>query len=211
MKKIIFLLLFFSSMLLSMEQELPDWVNEGFAGLRRTTVHHGIFATPKLNDLCVDGSCLDQILNPFIDYGEVEKMLLRERNNRKRDEYARGFFIQLDRFLINGGNPNSLNRKMRPLISAAISKHNREAFELLLMHPDINVNIADEKGLTPLHHAARVFDPGMVKLLMIRGANPLIFSRDGRLPIDFISNGGTSGEALKDLFIARMAVLSRLR
>ena len=63
-------------------------------------------------------------------------------------------------------------------------KRNTEAVKLLLADPRVNPNKADNHGHTPLHYAAKKKYTGVVKELLMAGADPNIKDHEGHRPIE---------------------------
>jgi ankyrin repeat protein len=70
----------------------------------------------------------------------------------------------------------NLNMKYhnRPLLSWAICYRCNEIAEIFLQHPNIDINLSDENGLTPFYFACSLGNNYMIKMLMNKSANPNI-------------------------------------
>ena len=62
-----------------------------------------------------------------------------------------------------------------------------------LLHADVSVDMSDEEGFTPLHHAAGKGYIAIVKRLISGGANVLGRSQLGMQPINMAANSGYFG------------------
>lgn len=93
------------------------------------------------------------------------------------------YFNELIRLSTDDGNPlkekaifivNKINGRNKqgqtPLILAIQSK--RYDFIDILLDNEVNVNVTDIDGCSPLHHACRQADPKILKKLIVRGADP---------------------------------------
>ncbi len=69
------------------------------------------------------------------------------------------------------------------LVHAAIPHHNVALVELLLTHPDADVNAQDDFGETPLHRCARHGTEAMAEFLLAHGADPNIRDSAGWTPL----------------------------
>jgi len=215
MKKIIFLLLFHPLMIFSMEwlmeEYLPSWETDSqLSPTGHVKISCGIWATPDLSGLNLNYSNINRLRVPkrrlSLDERDAKIRELCRRRYSKSGRDGRLFFDDIMSFLNSGGDPNKRNKFGRPLISSAVIAGNIEAFELLSIHPDIDLNMQDRHGLTSLHYAARTPSPTLVFLLLTHGADPLVIDCYGRRPIDY-----TDHEVLRDILIARMAAVSQPR
>ena len=94
-----------------------------------------------------------------------------------------------------GADANAASRnKMRvaPLHSAVAHRDGPKALEMtkLLLTHNLEVNIAQEGGWTPLHQAAAHGQTEILRLLLRRGANPDARSSDGKRPADMSAEKG---------------------
>lgn len=76
--------------------------------------------------------------------------------------------------------------KIMPLI-AAIQNRNVTGVQAALDNgADINFRIAFDENKTALHHAVAAGDPRIVDMLLQKGADPTVKSKDGKMPIELI-------------------------
>jgi ankyrin repeat protein len=68
--------------------------------------------------------------------------------------------------------------------------------ELLLSRVDINLNIQDESGLTPLHYAAQGITNQCMRLIMDRGADTNIQDKNGLVPLHYAIRWGTTNQCM---------------
>ncbi len=66
----------------------------------------------------------------------------------------------------------------------AIEENDIERVKFLIEEKDVNVNLTDRYGLTPLHKAAWLGNKDIVELLLKAGANPHAIDEYGDKPID---------------------------
>lgn len=87
--------------------------------------------------------------------------------------------------LAHGAQPNQADvYSWTPLMRAVYEQRPKMA-RLLVQQAQTRINQRGENGVTALHLAVAKGDPGMVKLLLSRGADPGIKDNSGRTAIDF--------------------------
>lgn len=64
---------------------------------------------------------------------------------------------------------NTLEALPLPILHAAVNSKNPAVVRLILEHPAINVNLADQDGLRPVHLAATLEKSDILTLLLERG------------------------------------------
>lgn len=77
-----------------------------------------------------------------------------------------------------GANPSAPNAAGFPALSIAVSENNTEAVAALLAHPETNSNIVDAHETTPLAIAAHDGNIEIAALLIERGVDVNLLSRD---------------------------------
>lgn len=87
----------------------------------------------------------------------------------------------INRFLRKGFKINTQNNMGRTLLHIAVQKKSIPAVKYLLDQTDIDINLPDNKGLTPLHLAAAGF-PEMTEFLISQGANIHALTKEGETP-----------------------------
>ncbi|OAA74764.1 Ankyrin repeat-containing domain protein [Akanthomyces lecanii RCEF 1005] len=81
-----------------------------------------------------------------------------------------------------GADVNIQNIDGESALGRVTRMKNDWAVELLAAQPGINVNIQDEKGLTPLHCAVMSGAQQSIRLLVAAGADPDRANNDGLTP-----------------------------
>ncbi|MDY8135949.1 ankyrin repeat domain-containing protein [Aquimarina sp. 2201CG5-10] len=94
---------------------------------------------------------------------------------------CQGDINKLESFL-QTGNVNTVNAKGSSLLLIAIYCRQNDAFDLLIKK-EIDVNISNQYGETPIQYAARYGDVKKVKALLNKGANVNVIDTDKRTPI----------------------------
>ncbi len=91
---------------------------------------------------------------------------------------------KLFKFLLNhGADPNLVNKDGDSSLSFASSWNNKKIVQLLLNFSNINVNIKNLEGDTPLHISVYHDHLDIVKLLLTKGANPNLANNNGVTPL----------------------------
>ena len=86
--------------------------------------------------------------------------------------------------------PDARNIDGEPLLSSVIRQGNLITFHLLLEYPEIDLNLTNVDGRTPLFTAAAVGRTTYVKPLLNRGADRSIKDNNGRTAEDTAVEGG---------------------
>ncbi len=90
----------------------------------------------------------------------------------------------LRELIARGVDINDAATGMTPLLAATRdSWHGRPEAVMTLLANGADPRVADAEGNTPLHHAARSSDPGVVALLRDAAADPEALNRDGLSPL----------------------------
>lgn len=102
-----------------------------------------------------------------------------KRNSPKNIVWVAKFFPdKLEKYLIQGYNPNVINDFGYAPIHHTVSQNNLEATRtLLIFHSNPNLK-SIRQGNSPLHYAK---DSAMTKLLLEFGANPFLKNRKGEI------------------------------
>lgn len=110
-----------------------------------------------------------------------EQQIIDDLNNGRRDKVldhiARGY--------LDMNQPLSTGRY--PLYYAVSNSPNEELLRALLSKFDININVQDKDGMTPLMWAADFENYTALSLLIEKGADPELVDNQGRKAIDMIS------------------------
>jgi ankyrin repeat protein len=105
------------------------------------------------------------------------------------------FFIALDRdnvyalrlILQRGFDPNSVSPKTQPALVQAFQSDSFQVAEVLIAHPETDVNASSTKGETPLMLAALKGQLNLCKQLLAREAD---VNRPGWTPLHYAASGG---------------------
>ena len=115
--------------------------------------------------------------------------------------------------LKRGANPNCVDQFGRtPLFAACRNYRSFKRLIRSLIDAGADVNAADKHGYTPLHivvSSARNHAKAITRLLLYRGANPMMIDAAGRLPIDLIPDSVHS-ESLRAILRNNMTHRIRL-
>ncbi len=122
--------------------------------------------------------------------------------------------LRIVELLLNrGANPNSVDRYgVTPLLAACRSYPLYKRLIRTLIDAGADVNAADKYGYTPLHivvSSTRIHAKAVTRLLLYRGANPMMMDAEGRLPIDLIQDSVHS-ESLRAILRNNMTHRIRL-
>jgi ankyrin repeat protein len=105
--------------------------------------------------------------------------------------------------LEKGADPNTSDSEGRnALMVMSLEKRSENAVELIaetLLNAGCDVNAADSKGRTPLMYAAIFERPGVINLLLKRGANINVKDHDGLSALDWAKKSGNI-EILRPLY-----------
>ncbi|XP_021274574.1 ankyrin repeat domain-containing protein, chloroplastic-like [Herrania umbratica] len=71
----------------------------------------------------------------------------------------------------------------------AVHTASTPTIKLLLLY-NVDINLQDNDGWTPLHLAVQARRTDIVKLLLIRGADKMLKSKDGLTPLDLCLYSG---------------------
>jgi len=93
-------------------------------------------------------------------------------------------YLQVKHLLVNGEYVNAKNQWQETPLHIAANEGLEEMVELLLSHKMIDVNCCDYTNYTPLHLAAINSHYGIVKYLLIHGADKQVCSFLGETPLD---------------------------
>ncbi|KAL8847980.1 MAG: hypothetical protein Q9221_006996 [Calogaya cf. arnoldii] len=104
--------------------------------------------------------------------------------------------------LSNSADINQAGCEGRIALSISCSRSVLEANSNFLLKHGADPNIADEDGNTPLHHAAAVGPPSLVKMLIASGASANYRNNKGKLPANNAAHEGSSIDTLKLLMQA---------
>lgn len=95
--------------------------------------------------------------------------------------------VELLKFLIaNKANPHARSKEGHHALHIVTRYGKKEALNFLLKNiPQLNCNVQDGLGITPLHLATINGDCSAAKLLMQHGADPTLCTNGGVAPLDF--------------------------
>ncbi|XP_068085673.1 transient receptor potential cation channel protein painless-like [Anabrus simplex] len=115
------------------------------------------------------------------------------KNDSKKLDPHKHIFLQIaienhlteavSKLLENDTDPNKVPDKGTPPLIMAVKQEDIEIMELLLSVPGIDVDIADRKGDTALHHAVRMQNLDSITALLNHGANIAHENVLGRTPL----------------------------
>ncbi|KAL8649154.1 MAG: hypothetical protein Q9226_005690 [Calogaya cf. arnoldii] len=99
--------------------------------------------------------------------------------------------------LFNSADINQAGRGGRTALGICCSRSILEVHSNFLFKHGVDPNLADEGGNTPLHHAAAVGAPSLVKMLIAYGASANCRNNKGMLPANIAAHDGSSVDTLK--------------
>lgn len=113
--------------------------------------------------------CQDTILHELAAQGLIQYFNELMRMSKSDHHFLQQKSLYIAK-KINGRNKHGLT----PLILAIRSK--KYEFVDILLENNVDVNMTDSQGCSPLHHACRQANPRLLKKLLACGANPHYFN-----------------------------------
>jgi hypothetical protein len=106
----------------------------------------------------------------------------------------KGLVKIIDLLIQHGANLHLVDPKgFSCLHSVTHSSDFRAVLYIIICQPDIDIDVKDHSGLTPLHWAARQGDEVSMQILLKYGANPKAVDHDGLTALHWAARGAVSG------------------
>jgi len=123
-----------------------------------------------------------------LNIAEVKTVLEQGLNTEQKNQLLSDSFLSdrpdiADVLLEHGASPD-IHILDTPLIIEAASENKYDFVKVLLKH-DVNMNVVDDEGFTPLHLAVYLEHTEIEKLLRQNGADPKIKNKYGVAPDDY--------------------------
>lgn len=121
---------------------------------------------------------------------------------------GRGHVEVVNMLISAGADVNIRDNKGNTALHRAVMKHHWDVAHILLMHPSIDVDQQNCRGLTPLHFAAMYRGRGheIMQLLIDHGADVAKVDRDGQLPLHCAVRTQPNPETVQLLLGRKIAV-----
>ncbi|ETK79448.1 hypothetical protein F441_14997 [Phytophthora nicotianae CJ01A1] len=104
----------------------------------------------------------------------------------------------VERLLVDGANITLQKEILSKRLHLVVRANHNEIVDLLLSHSDIQVNVADHEGKTPLLHAVLLENYAFVQVLIEAGTDVNIYDQDGHTPL-FVASQVQSENLVKVL------------
>jgi palmitoyltransferase len=102
----------------------------------------------------------------------------------------KGLVKIIDLLIQRGANPRLVDPQDFSCLHSVTHSSNFWAVLYIICQPDIDIDVEDHTGLTPLHWAARQGDEVSTQILLKYGANPEAVDRDDLTALHWAASGG---------------------
>lgn len=119
------------------------------------TVLHSLIQTRRIGKAANNHADFHRCVNSLLTAG-IEVNAVNMHGDTVLHDMAMSFDLDISTLLEHKPDVNAQNKDGQTPLMLAINAHNWDAVFTLISHPDIKLDLVDHKGMTALHHAAKL-------------------------------------------------------